>query len=63
MSVHSVNTEGLQRLQSLISGAHWLKKEPSQKSSGRIELSIWFLLLRQHSSFNAMPIVNSSKRC
>ncbi len=26
MSVHSVNAEGLQRLQSLINGSHWLNK-------------------------------------
>ena len=27
MSVHSVNCEGLQRLQSLINGSHWLNKK------------------------------------
>ena len=27
MSVHSVNSEGLQRLQSLINGSHWLNKK------------------------------------
>ena len=30
MSVHSVNSEGLQRLQSLINGSHWLNKKDQQ---------------------------------
>ena len=31
MSVHSVNSEGLQRLQSLINGSHWLNKKEGKK--------------------------------
>ena len=30
LSVHSVNSEGLQRLQSLINGSHWLNKNKQQ---------------------------------
>ena len=32
MSVHSVNQEGLQRLQSLINGSHWLNQSSKQRS-------------------------------
>ena len=32
-SVHSVNAEGLQRLQSLISGSHWLNKNQDAAST------------------------------
>ena len=31
MSVHSVNQEGLQRLQSLINGSHWLNQNQDSK--------------------------------
>ena len=39
MSVHSVNSEGLQRLQSLINGSHWLNKKEDQ---GKILISYSF---------------------
>ena len=43
MSVHSVNAEGLQRLQSLINGSHWLNK----KDQGMYILKfVKFLLLQ-----------------
>ena len=32
MSVHSVNSEGLQRLQSLINGSHWLNKKEGNEN-------------------------------
>jgi hypothetical protein len=40
MSVHSVNHEGLQRLQSLINGSHWLNQnqEGKQRSKSREDL-------------------------
>ena len=39
MSVHSVNQEGLQRLQSLINGSHWLNQNQAakQRSNSREE--------------------------
>ena len=37
MSVHSVNTEGLQRLQSLIRDTHWLNKERKSPKSDKGE--------------------------
>ena len=39
MSVHSVNCEGLQRLQSLINGSHWLNK----KDQGMLFFFFFFL--------------------
>ena len=36
MSVHSVNSEGLQRLQSLINGSHWLNKKEDQGNNNFI---------------------------
>ncbi len=38
MSVHSVNQEGLQRLQSLINGSHWLNQTSKQRSKSREEM-------------------------
>ena len=40
MSVHSVNQEGLQRLQSLINGSHWLNQNQhsKQRSKSRDDL-------------------------
>jgi len=40
MSVHSVNQEGLQRLQSLINGSHWLNQnqDSKQRSKSRDDL-------------------------
>ena len=35
MSVHSVNSEGLQRLQSLINGSHWLNKKEGKTKQFR----------------------------
>ena len=36
MSVHSVNSEGLQRLQSLINGSHWLNKKEGREIISRL---------------------------
>jgi AT-binding transcription factor 1 len=37
MSVHSVNSEGLQRLQSLINGSHWLNKKDQGENNNEDE--------------------------
>ena len=47
MSVHSVNSEGLQRLQSLINGSHWLNKK-----EGKLERKTTFFFQYLGSSKN-----------
>ena len=53
MSVHSVNCEGLQRLQSLINGSHWLNK----KDQGMLFFFSFFLscILYQRKNMYFVP--------
>ena len=44
MSVHSVNSEGLQRLQSLINGSHWLNKKEDQGNNNFIPSNLHQIL-------------------
>ena len=37
LSVHSVNAEGLARLQSLINGSHWLANKKNEKENSKEE--------------------------
>ena len=46
MSVHSVNSEGLQRLQSLINGSHWLNKKEDQGKISIIFISYLVICIR-----------------
>ena len=55
-SVHSVNAEGLQRLQSLISGSHWLNKNQDAASTSSDKGMFDSITLPSKSTLEQTPV-------